>query len=110
MSRHPECRTIFECIPELTVALKNDVIPLSGELLTAGLIDIDNDNALKDQFIGKEERAAQLTGFVIDRVSQDPKNYVSFIQVLKQRQDDHKDILEILDKKYKEYGESVTGN
>ena len=102
--------TIVQCTPELTAALKNDLVPLSGELLTAGLIDIDNVAALRDQSIGKEVRAARLMELVKNGVLHISKYYISFIQVLKQRQDDHKDILEILDKKYKEYGESVTGN
>ena len=112
MSNHnsPEYRTIVQCTPDLVTALRNDLVPLSGEFLEAGLITDDNAAALRNQFIINADRAAQLVEFVRDRVLLDPKNYVSFIQVLKQRQDDHKDILEILDKKYKECGESVAGN
>ena len=103
-SNSPEYRTIIQCTPDLTTALKNDLVPLSGELLAAGLIADDNAAALTNQFIGVAHRAAQLMGFVRNRVSLDTKNYLSFIQVLQQRQDNHKDILEILDKKYKELG------
>ena len=37
----------------------------------------------------------------------DSDNYHSFVRVLKQREDDHKDILKILYEKYTELGESV---
>ena len=56
----PEYRTIVQCTPELTTALKNDLVSLSGELLAAGLIADDNAAALNNQFIGKADRAAQL--------------------------------------------------
>ena len=104
----PEYRTIIQCTSELTTALKNDLVTLAGELLAAGLIADDNAAALTNQFIGAAHRAAQLMGFVRNRVSLDTNNYLAFIQVLQQRQDDHKNILEILDRKYRELGKSVT--
>ena len=100
----PECRTIIQCTSELTTALKSDIISLSRELIAAGLISDDNAAALRNQFIGEAHRAAQLVGLVRNRVSLDTANYHSFIRVLKQRQDDHKDILRILYKKYRELG------
>ena len=96
MSNTPEYRTIIQCTPELTTALKNDLVSLSGELLSAGLIADDNAAALCNQFISVAHRAAQLVGFVRNRVSLDTANYHSFIRVLKQREDDHQDILQIL--------------
>jgi hypothetical protein len=104
MANSVEHRTIIQCTPELTTALKNDLVSLSGELLAAGLIADDNASALTNQFIGAANRAAQLMGFVRNRVLLDTKNYLSFIKVLQLRQDDHKSILEILDKKYRELG------
>ena len=103
-SNSPEFRTIIQCTPELTTALKNDLVSLSGELLAAGLIADDNAAALNNQFVGAAHRAAELVGFVRNRVMLDTNNYLSFIKVLQLRQDDHKNILEILDKKYRELG------
>ena len=103
-SNSPEYRTIIQCTPELTTALKNDLVSLSGELLAAGLIADDNAAALNNQFFGAAHRAAELVGFVRNRVMLDTNNYLSFIKVLQSRQDDHKNILEILDKKYRELG------
>ena len=104
MSNTPEYRTIIQCTPELTTALKSDLVSLSGELLAVGLIADDNAAALRNQFIDVAHRAAQLVGFVRNRVSLDTANYYSFIQVLKQRQDEHKEILQILYRKYRELG------
>ena len=107
MANHnsPEYRTIIQCTPDLTIALRGDLTKLSGELLAAGLIADDNAAALRNQFIGEAERAAQLMGFVRNRVSLDTSNYHSFIRVLEKRKADHIDILQILDNKYRELGE-----
>ena len=102
MSNTPEYRTIVQCTPELTTALKNDLVSLSGELLAAGLIADNNAAALRNPYVNEEHRAAQLLGFVRNRVSLDAANYHSFVRVLKQRQDDHKDILQILYKQHRE--------
>ena len=106
----PEYRTIIQCTPELTAAVKDDLTSLSGELLAAGLIAEDNAANLRNQFIGKAERAARLVEYVRNRVSLDPGNYHSFIQVLEKRKDDHKNILRILDEKFRELGESWLNN
>ena len=102
----PEYRTIIQCTPNLTTAVKNDLTSLSDELLAAGLIAEDNAAALGNQFVDKAHRAAQLVGFVRNRVSLDTDNYHSFIRMLEKRKDDHKDILKILDEKFRELGES----
>ena len=104
---YPEYPTIIQCTPELTMDLKDDLITLSGELLADGLIADDNAAALNNQHLGARHRAAQLMGFMRNKVSLDNKIYHSFIRVLKHRQDDHKNILEILDRQYKELGKSV---
>ena len=99
-----EYRTIVQCTPDLTTALKNDLVTLSGELFAAGLIAEDNAAALTNQSVGTAIRAAQLMEFVRNRISLDTKNYLIFIQVLLKRWDDHENILNILDRKYKELG------
>ena len=103
-SNSPEFRTIIQCTPELTTTLKNDLVSLSGELLAAGLIADDNAAALNNQFVGAAHRVAELVGFVRNRVMLDTNNYLSFIKVLQLRQDNHKNILEILGIKYRELG------
>ena len=102
MANSPEHRTIVQCTPKLIIALQDDLNVLSGELLAAGLINGNNAAALAIPSIGVAERAAQLIGFVRNKVELEAENYHSFIQVLKQRQDDHKNILKILDDRYKD--------
>ena len=108
MSNHnsPEYKAIIQCSPDLTTAVKDDLTLLSGELLAAGLIAENNAASLQIQFIGPAERAAQLVGYVLNRVSLNTDNYHSFVGVLEKRKDVHKDILKTLDKKFRELGES----
>ena len=101
----PEYRTIVECTPDLTIALKDDLTRLSGELFAAGLIADDNAADLRRQDRGKADRAAQLAEFVRNKVSLDTGNYCSFIQVLEKRKNDHNEILRILEEKYRKLGE-----
>jgi hypothetical protein len=107
MSNHnsPEYRTIIQCSPDLTTAVKDELTSLSVELLAAGLIAGDNAASLKIQFIGQAERAAQLVEYVRNRVSLNTDNYHSFIGVLEKRKDVYEDILKILDEKFRELGE-----
>lgn len=105
MANTPEYLTITKCTPELTNAVKDDLVELSGELFAEGLIAAGNVADLTNQFIGAAHRAAQLVGFVRNRVSLDTTNYIIFIKVLMKRLNDHENILLILEEKYKSLGE-----
>ena len=97
-----ELQTIIECSPELVDALKDDLLPLSGELLAVGLINSNNEAALRNQHHNPGDRAANLVQFMRNRVKIDPRSYFVFIETLKKRETDHKPLLKILEKKYKE--------
>ena len=99
-----ELRTIIECTPEIVNALKDDLLPLSGELLAVGLINSDNEAALRNQHHNPGDRAANLAQFIRNRVEIDSGNYAVFIDTLKNRETDHKSLLKILDEKFKELG------
>ena len=104
----PEYRTIVKCTPALELALKDDLDTLSGELLAANLITSDQADKITDPRLdGVEHRASEMVALIMDKVALDTKNYRSFIDVLERRHKDHKEILKILHKKYKELGESV---
>ena len=109
MSNHnsPEFKTIIQCTPVLTTAVKDELTQLSGELLAEGLIADDNAANLRNQFIGAAERAAQLVGYVRNRVSLDTGNYHTFIGVLEKRRNEHAGILRKLNEKFRELGEST---
>ena len=99
-----ELRTIIECTPVLVKALKDDLLPLSGELLAVGLINSDNEVALRNQYHNPGDRAATLAQFIRNRVEIDPGSYTVFIDTLKKRETDHKPLLKILDEKLKKLG------
>ena len=99
-----ELRTIIECTPELVNALMDDLLPLSGELLAVGLINSENETGLRNQHHNPGDRAANLVQFIRNRVEIDSGSYFVFIDTLKRRETDHKPLLKILDKKYKELG------
>ena len=99
-----ELRTIIECTPVLVNALKDDLLPLSGELLAVGLINSDNEAALRNQHHNPGDRAANLAQFIRNRVEMDSGSYAVFIDTLKKRETDHKSLLKILDEKFNELG------
>ena len=104
----PEYRTIVQCTPALELALENELDTLSGELLAANLITSDQATDITDPRLSSmEHRAGEMVALIMDKVALDTKNYWSFIDVLKKSKVHHKNILDILDKKYKELGESV---
>ena len=96
-----ELRTIIECTPDIVNALKDDLLPLSGELLAVGLINSDNEAALRNQHHNPGDRAANLAQFIRNRVEIDSGNYAIFIDTLKNRETDHKSLLKIFDEKFK---------
>ena len=105
----PEYRTITKCSPDLANAVQGDLALLSGELSAAGLIAQSNAASLQNQFIDPAQRAAQLVVYVLNGVSLNTDNYHSFIGVLEKRKNVYKpyeNILKILDKKFRELGES----
>ena len=106
MANTPEYRTIIQLTPELTTAFQIDLIKLSDELLAKGLIASNNAAKMNNLHNGADHRAATLVGYIRNRIELDPEgNYQTFIDVLKQRVNDHKSILRKLDKKYKELSE-----
>ena len=105
----PEYRAIKKCSPDLANAVQDDLAPLSGELSAAGLITKNNAANLQNEFIGAAERAAKLVGYLLNGVSLNTGEYHSFVGVLENRKDDYKryeNTLEILDKNFRELGES----
>ena len=95
-----ELQTINECTPVLIYALKDDLLLLPGELLAVGLINSDNEAALRNQHHNPGDRAANLVHFIRNRVEKDSGNYAVFINTLKRRETDHKSLLKILDEKF----------
>ena len=80
-----EYRTLQSHTNDLRLAVKADLIGLSGDVFGAGLITKETCDGIADRMHSKEERAASLVGFVQDKVQESPQNYHIFIGVLRQR-------------------------
>ena len=100
----PEFRTFVQCTSDLTNAFKPDVRPLSDDLLSEGFISQDNHSSLNNQMTDVAQRSSKLVSLVRTRVQLNATNFHKFISVLLKRVSDHKDILKILDEKYKSLG------
>lgn len=103
----PEYRAMIQSTSDLTSAVKDDIGPLSNELLSQGLIATDNQAAAINQMIDASQRASQLVSLVRTRVQLNPGNFHKFVRILLKRGSVHRDILEILDHKYKALGTRV---
>ena len=103
----PEYRAMIQSTSDLTNAVKLDIGPLSEELLSQGLIAADNQAAAINQMIDVGQRASQLVSLVRTRIQLNPSNFHKFVRVLLKRASVHRDILEILDNKYKALGTHI---
>ena len=92
--------TLQRHVSDVRLAVKADLIGVSGDLLSKFLITQANDEELRDPMHPAEDRAARLVGFILDKVKQDPKHYHSFIDVLKMRGKRNSDILSKLQDTY----------
>ena len=102
----PEYHTIIRCTPLLEDAARNNLTGLSRELSAVGLISPDSASELVDPRTGTMiERGAKLVELVANRVKENSKDYVLFIQVLTRR---YKDTVQELEKVYKKLGELCT--
>ena len=100
MANTPKLRTLIKCTPQLKDAVQDDLDSLSGELLAANLISSDNDSHLRNPHVSAAYRAADLVAYVRTRVALAASDYHVFIEVLKKREADHKNILKILAEEY----------
>ena len=103
-SNTPEYYTLIGCTSELTNAVKPHLESLSDELLANGFISSDNQENLCNHFIDKTTRASQLISVVRTRVQLNERNFYRFIGILLKTARHYRDILEILDRKYKSLG------
>ena len=103
MSNSPEYNSISDCILELRLSVKANLLFLSGELLAARLISKDKEESLRNRSVPEAERAADLVSLVLDKVREDPKNYHEFVKILKKDEQQHKTVIDMLEEKYISY-------
>ena len=77
-----EYLAIVETTSKLTCAVKNDLVRLSGELVSKQLITADQGEELRNSRNDAVERAARLVKLITDKVEQDTRNYDTFIRIL----------------------------
>jgi hypothetical protein len=98
-----EYRTMIDLTSELRLAVRPELISLTGSLLASRLISPDNDIELRDTaHSGEVERSARLVELVQNKVRQNPHHYHSFTGILQGNQDQYRDILQRLEQTYQE--------
>ena len=100
----PEFSTMIKSTSDLTNAIKLDILALTDELLDEGFLSPDNHSSANNQMIDVSHRASQLVSLLRTRVQLNPSNFHKFIHVLLKRASAHREILKILDTKYRALG------
>ena len=98
-----EYRTMICLTTQLRLAVKSELISLSGSLLSVRLISPDSETELRNTSCTEAERSARLVELVQNKVRQNPRHYCSFIGILQESQDRYRDILQQLEHTYWEY-------
>ena len=95
-----EYSTLIDLTSGLRLAIRSELISLTGSLLATRLISLDNDNELRNTAHSEVERSARLVELVQNKVRQNPRHYHSFIGILQENQDQYRDILQQLEQTY----------
>ena len=102
MTDSPEYNAIFDCIHELRLAVQPNLISLSGQLLSARLLNRDKEKSLRNRNVEEADRAADLVDLIIGKVEEDSKNYHKFIEILK-RDKQYNTVTSKLDESYRSH-------
>ena len=86
-----EYSTLIGLTRELRLAVRPELISLTGSLLAVRLISLDNDIELRNMAHSEVERSAKLVELVQNKVRQNrPRHYHSFIGILQGNQDQYR--------------------
>ena len=97
----PEYKTFYQCISGLTDAIKPNIEFVNDELFASGLITRDNHDKLKNSRKSLDSRASTLLSLIGDKVSEDKRNYHTFVGILRKELAYHH-IVRTLDSTYNE--------
>ena len=103
-SNTPEFHTLLGCTSDLSRAVKPNILPLSNELLSEGFISQENHDRLNNQMHDATLRAAQMVSLVRTKVQLNPANFHKFVNILLAHAKHHREILGILEDKYRSCG------
>ena len=98
-----EYRTLVDLTVDLRLAVRDDLVGLSGALVGAWLITRDDGENIINQTVPRSGRAATLVSLVQARVQQNPQNYQRFIDILERDKVKNEDILKKLHVTYEKY-------
>ena len=97
-----EYKTMIDLTSELRLAMRPELISLTGSLLASRMISSDNDIELRNTSHSEVERSAKLVELVQNKVQQNPRHYHTFIGILQGNADQYRDILQKLEQVYQE--------
>ena len=95
-----EYKAIVKATAKLESAVKHNITPLCGELVSCGLITPDQKSRLRNRNHDESERAADLVEMITNKVEQDPKNYETFLTVLQGDRTTYQEVLGILEQPF----------
>ena len=98
-----EYKTMIDLTDELRLAVKYELISLSGSLLSVRLISHDSEADLRNTAHSEADRSARLVELIQNKVLQNPRHYCSFIGILQRSQERYRDILEQLKHTYRKH-------
>jgi hypothetical protein len=87
---------------KLLKAVQKNIIALGAALFAEDLITDDNYESLKNEGRSEVNRAAELVGYVMNKVELSPENYHTFVKILKEEGATYKEILKTLEPIYRD--------
>ena len=93
MAEMAEYETLIRHTVDLQLAVKADLVSLGAELVSAGIITPSQYQETRNSYRSVDDRAANLVGYVQNKVHQNPQHYDTFIGVLMSDQSQYGDIL-----------------
>lgn len=103
-----EYSTLLDLTNELRLAVRPELISLSGSLLALRLISPESEAKLRDTAAHSEvERSAKLVELVQKKVQLNPRHYHSFIGILQGNKDQYRDILQELNLQYTKHQDAT---
>ena len=91
-----EYKTLVHLTSALQLAVKTQLTPLGGELVSSRLITPGRYHVLRNSMHPEEDRAADLVQLIQDKVQQNPQWYQVFVSVLEKDWSQYGDILQTL--------------
>ena len=95
-----EFEAMKDCLTELRLSAKTNLLSLSGELLAARLISDDNEESAGNRNVDEAARATDLVRLVKDKVREDPCNFHKFLAILKNDYQQYKSVINKLKNRY----------